>query len=329
MGLDQRLDSRSSRLNPSEQLLLRIARREPEVVSVSSFDPLRGQPPKLAAQGGDIPMLHLLGQAKSLEGQNQIVGPQKDLHVGRIGRETAGRDFGHGVGIFELAQQKLLTRPVAVKAPDCWSGQLQVGHQHPVVSVAPEGEQTLLDFVGLQSHGSSYRNEPVFCVPVKGCVSELGCLPASGERFVSSSHHLFSQRSGHLGYNHIAQSFLVEGFDDLLVVESSIQSHARAAGCNGGRQFVQDGLQKGPGLFGCMNVAGSQIHSQTQTASSFAGDDGRIRGLTMTPLGNVAHGYPFLRAIGYKRCRIGIDNSAVEKTQTSGKFRPQFVVSGL
>jgi hypothetical protein len=105
MGLDQGMDSRSSRLNPSEQLLLRIALWEPEVVSVSSFDPLRGQPPKLAAQGGDIPMLHLLGQAKRLEGQNQIVGPQKDFHVGRIGRETAGRDFGHGVGIFELAQQ--------------------------------------------------------------------------------------------------------------------------------------------------------------------------------------------------------------------------------
>src|SRR5262245_52115614 len=117
MGLDQGLDSRSSRLNLSEQLLLRIARREPEVVSVSSFDPLRGQPPKLAAQGRDIPMLYLLGQAKGLEGQNQIVGPQKNLHVGRIGQETAGRDFGHGIGIFELAQQKLLTRSVAVKAP--------------------------------------------------------------------------------------------------------------------------------------------------------------------------------------------------------------------
>ena len=110
MGLDQGLNSRSNRLNLSEQLLLRIARREPEVVSVSSFDPLRGQPPKLAAQGGDIPMLHLLGQAKRLESQDQIVGPQKDLHVGRIGRETAGGDFGHGIRIFELAQQKLLTR---------------------------------------------------------------------------------------------------------------------------------------------------------------------------------------------------------------------------
>ena len=123
MGLDQRFDSGSSRLNLSEQFLLRITRREPEVVSVSSFDPLCGQPPKLAAQGGDVPMLHLLGQAKKLEGQNQIVGPQKNLHVGRIGRETAGWDFGHSVGIFELAQQKLLTRPVAVKAPDCRSGQ--------------------------------------------------------------------------------------------------------------------------------------------------------------------------------------------------------------
>jgi hypothetical protein len=49
----------------------------------------------------------------------------------------------------------------------------------------------------------------------------------------------------------------------------------------------------------------------------------------MTPLGNVAHGYSFLRAIGYKRCGIGIDNSAVEKIQTLEKFRPQFVVSGL
>src|SRR6266545_6303398 len=225
MGLDQGLNSRSSRLNLSEQLLLRIARREPEVVSVSSFDPLRGQPPKLAAQGGDIPMLHLLGQAKRLESQDQIVGPQKDLHVGRIGPETAGGDFSHGVRIFELAQQKLLTRPVAVKAPDCRSRKLQVGHQHPVVGVAPEGEQTLLDCFGLQSHGSSYRYESMLCVPVKGCVSELGCLPASGEPLVSSGHHLFSQRSGHLGYNHIAQPLLVEGLDDCFVVESSIQSY--------------------------------------------------------------------------------------------------------
>ena len=49
----------------------------------------------------------------------------------------------------------------------------------------------------------------------------------------------------------------------------------------------------------------------------------------MTPLGNVAHGYSFLRAVGYKRCGIGIDNNAVDKTQTSEQFRPQFVVSGL
>jgi hypothetical protein len=49
----------------------------------------------------------------------------------------------------------------------------------------------------------------------------------------------------------------------------------------------------------------------------------------MTPLGNVAHGYPFLRAIGYQCGGIGIDNRAVEKIQTAEKFRPQFVVSGL
>jgi len=328
-GLDQGLDSQSSRLNLLEQLLLRIARREPEVVSVSPFDPLCGEPPELAAQGGDIPMLHRLGQTKRLEGEDQIVSPQDHFHVGRIGRETVGGDLGHGVGLFELAQQQLLTRPLAVKVPHGRSGEVQVGDERPVVRVALEGEQTLLDFCALQSHGSSYSDEAVFCVPAKRGVTELGRLPAAAELFVSSRHHLCPQRSGHFGDHDVAQPFPVEGFDDLLVVESSIQPHACATGGNRGRQLVEDRLQKSPSLFGGMNVASPQLHCQTQTASSFAGNDRCIGGLTVTALGNVALRYPFLRAVGDKRCGIGIDHRAVKQTQTGKKLRPQFVVSRL
>jgi hypothetical protein len=81
----------------------------------------------------------------------------------------------------------------------------------------------------------------VFYVPTKGCVSELGCFPTSGERLVLSRHDLFSQRSGHPGYHPIAQTSSVEGFDDLLVVEApSSRMRVRLDGMVEGSFFRMD-----------------------------------------------------------------------------------------
>lgn len=81
-------------------------------------DPFCRQPPELAAKGRDVPVLNFLRQAEELECQDQVVSPQKHLHVGRIGPEAAGRNLGHGISALQLPQQKLLKSSVAVEAPD-------------------------------------------------------------------------------------------------------------------------------------------------------------------------------------------------------------------
>lgn len=125
---DDGFDPGSGRLDLRKQFLMRVPGREPQNIAGSSLDPFCGQPPKLSAQSGDVPMLNFLGPAEELESQYQVVGPENGFHVGGIGPEAASGDLGHRIGSLELPQQKLLETPVAVESPDRRRAEIQVGH---------------------------------------------------------------------------------------------------------------------------------------------------------------------------------------------------------
>ena len=312
---NQRPDSRCCLLNLEEQILTRVFCGEHQKVAIVPFDPFGGQPPKLSAQGRDVPVLNFLWQAEELEGQHQVVSPQQHLHIGSVGQEAAGGDLGHGIGALELPQQKLLKSPVAVKTPHRWRSQSQIGDERPMVGVALESEEPLLDLFCFQRYGPAHGHKPVLLLPLQGSVEELSRFPAVSELLVSSFDHAGFQRSRHAGDNDVAQPLFVEGLDDVFVVESSIESDPSARGRHRGREFVQDQTQKIPGSRGGVDIASSQLHAQTQTVARFAGDDRSVRNLAMASFGDVTHRRAFLRTVSDQRCGIGIHNSAVEQPQ--------------
>jgi len=116
-------------------------------------------------------------------------------------------------------------------------GHVQVGDQSSVVGVVLEGEKTFLDLFGLNSGGPAHRHVSVLRFPVEGSVGKLGGLPLSSDGVVSSFDHTVLQRSVHPGYDGIAQPSCIEGFDNLSVVEGSIEPHAGTPGGDGGREF--------------------------------------------------------------------------------------------
>ena len=240
IGSNERPDFGNSLLDLEEKILPRVACWEPKDISAPMFDPFCRQPPKLSAQRGDIPMLHFFGQTQKLESQNQVVSPQECLHVGSVGPEAAGGNLGHGISTLELAEQKFLEGSVAVQMPHRLWSQLQVGDQSSVVGVVLEGEKPFLDLFGLQSCRPSHSYVSVFCFPVEGSVGKLGGLPTAGELVVSSLDHAVLQRLVHSGNDGVAQPSCIEGFDDLFVVEGSIEPHAGTLGSDGGRELVEN-----------------------------------------------------------------------------------------
>src|SRR5262245_8173902 len=166
----------------------------------------------------------------------------------------------------ELAEQKFLEGSVALQTPHCLWSQLQVGDQSSVIGVVLEGEKPFRDFFGFQSHGSAHGQISVLCFPVERSVGKLGCLRTSGKIVVSSLNHAVLQRLVHSGNDGVAQPSCIERFDDLSVVESSIEPHPGAAGSNRRRKFLQDRLQEIPCARGGVHVACSEFHPQAQTA---------------------------------------------------------------
>ena len=119
----------------------RVFLRQDQKVAIATLDPFRREPPKLSAEGGDVPVLHLRRQTQHVKGQDQVVGPQDGFQKSGVGPKTPGRDLAHGGGMLELPDQQLLKPSVAVKAPHRRWSQVQVGHHHAVVGVVLEGEE--------------------------------------------------------------------------------------------------------------------------------------------------------------------------------------------
>src|SRR5262245_35128525 len=326
IGSNNRCDFLGGLLDFQKEVLTRIRGRQDQEVAVVFSDPFGAQPPKLSTQCGNVPMLHFFGQTQKLECQDQVVSPQDHLQVGGVGPEAAGGNLGHSISTLELAEQKFLEGSVAVQTPHCLWSQLQVGDQSSVIGVVLEGEKPFLDFFGFLSHGSAHGHISVLCFPVERSLGKLGCLPTAGKIVVSSLDHAVLQRLVHSGNDGVAQPSCIEGFDNLSVVEGSIEPHPGAAGSNRGRKFLQDRLQEVPGARGGVHVARSEFHPQAQTAFALAGDDRCVRSLAMASFGDVAHRRTFLGSIGDQRCGIGIDDGTVEQAQSLEEVVTESVV---
>jgi len=180
---DQRSDSDGGSLNSGKQILPGILDRQDQEVAISPLHPF-GRKPPLAAQSGDVPLLHVRGRQKLLERPAPDRTPTGWLPCKRRGPETPGRDLAQGVRIFDLSQQKFLGASVAVKTPHRCRGQRQVGGQRSMIGVLLEGEQALLNLLGLQRYGPAQRHKTMLPVPMEGGISELARLPAPRELVV-------------------------------------------------------------------------------------------------------------------------------------------------
>src|SRR5207249_4962111 len=105
---DQRSHFGRGLLDLVEKVLPRMFHRQEQKVAIASFDPFRRKPPKLAAEGGDVPVVQFGRETKPLKSQHQVVSPQNRLQIGGVGRKPPGGDLAHGVGILEFAQQEFL-----------------------------------------------------------------------------------------------------------------------------------------------------------------------------------------------------------------------------
>ena len=329
IGSDERSDPGRHSLNLLEQLLVRVAGWKPEEVGTATFDPFGGQPPELATERGDVPVAHLLGQAQALEGAHEIVGPEHQFQVGRVGPEASGGNRRQMVGVLELSPEEFLCRSVAVAAPDRLGGQGEIGDQGAMVDVALEGKQMLLGFRRFVGDGSAHRDEPMFLLPVEGGVGELGRFPAFAEGVIPSRDHPVLEGLGHLGDNHVADPCPVEGLGDVLVVEGPIEAQAGARGRNRPGQLVQLRDQEWPGTRARRDIAGSQFRAQRQSCPAFAGEDRGVGAVAMTPLRDVAPGHPFLVAIRDEGGGVGIHDGIVTQPQTLEQIGADTVVGGF
>lgn len=275
-------------------------------------------------------MLNFLGQAKVLESQHEIVGPEDELHISCVGPETAGRDLGHEHRVFEFAEQEFLVGPVAVESPDSFGSQIQVPKNHgAMIGVALVGEKILLIFFGFESDRSADDRKMVFSFEARDGIGEFCGFPAFGKFSIAGRDHSSFQRGVHLGDNHAPQLFFVEMTDQKTIVKSSVQPEARAAAGDRGRKLSEDVYKEVPGSGRSVDIAAPKFHPQTDSGAAFAGEDWGIGRFPVPQLGDIAKHRAFLFAIDSQRGRIGVDRCAVDQIQTLEKFGPQLVVSLL
>src|SRR5947199_9152264 len=92
---DQRSHFGRGLLDLVEKVLPRIFHRQEQKVAIASFDPFRRKPPKLAAEGGDDPVVQLGREKKPLKIKHQGICPKNCFQSGRVGRNMSDKELAN------------------------------------------------------------------------------------------------------------------------------------------------------------------------------------------------------------------------------------------
>lgn len=171
----------------------------------------------------------LLRQTQVFEPVDQIVSQKNQMKMNLIGQEAVGGNTSQRETFLEFSDIQFASGSGFVKMPYVFRFEGKIGNKGmiKVIFEFPERELTFF-FLGFW-FGPAHYDEPMRPFPVVRLVSKASHLPpVFPEGMIAKVLNLFLDRLGHLDYNHVTNPFLVERFDEIVVVKPRVGANSDA-----------------------------------------------------------------------------------------------------
>ena len=206
-----------------KEFLMGVPLWQLELISSSSVNQTCRQGEQIPAQSMQSNRAPFLRQAQALEPVDQIVAQKNEMKMNLIGQETVGRDTPQRKALFELSDVQFASGPGLVKMPYVFRTQQKIGNEGMVKVILEFPERELVVFFLGFWFGAAHYDKSMRSVPVVRLISKPSHLPTIfPEGMITQVLNLFLNRLGHLGHDCVANTFLVERIDKLVVVKPRI-----------------------------------------------------------------------------------------------------------
>ena len=194
-----------------------------DLIFASRVNQTSWQIEQFSAQSMQSSRTPLLRQTQTFEPVDQIVSQQNQMKMNLIGQEAVGRNIAQGKAFFEFSDIQFASGPGFVEMPYVFRAQRKIGNKGMIKVILEFPERELIVFFLRLWFGATHYDELVWLLPVVRLVSKASHLPpVFPEGMIAKVLNLFLNRLGHLGYYHVTNPFLVERFDEFVVVKPRV-----------------------------------------------------------------------------------------------------------
>jgi hypothetical protein len=142
------------------------------------------------------------------------------MEIELIGLKTVGRNLGQSITFFQLPDSDFDCCPGSIEIPNLFCSEREIGYKD-LIAVAFQSEKRQLFGVFLGEGAADYYKTMRF-LPPERFVEKLGCSPVFLEPVITKIPYFVFDRTSHLGYDDIANAFLVQRLDKFVIEETRI-----------------------------------------------------------------------------------------------------------
>ena len=154
------------------------------------------------------------------------------MEIELVGLETVGWNLGQGVTFFQLSDGDFDRCPGPIEIPNLFRSEWEIGYKD-LIGVTLQSEKSQL-FGVLLGEGATDYYKTMRLLPPERFVGKLGCSPVLLEPLITKGSYFLSDRTGHLGYDDIANPLLIQRLRKFLIEKNRIGSHSGAGDVPGG-----------------------------------------------------------------------------------------------
>jgi hypothetical protein len=146
------------------------------------------------------------------------------MEIELVGLETVGWNLGQGVTFFQLSDGDFDRCPGPIEIPNLFRSEWEIGYKD-LIGVTLQSEKSQL-FGVLLGEGATDYYKTMRLLPPERFVEKLGCSPVLLEPVITKGSCFLSDRTGHLGYDDIANPLLIQRLDKFVIEKTGIGSYS-------------------------------------------------------------------------------------------------------
>jgi hypothetical protein len=146
------------------------------------------------------------------------------MEIELIGLETVGRNLGQSITFFQFPDNDFDRCPGPIKIPNLFCSEREIGDKNLIaVTLQSEKRQLFGVFLG---EGAADNHKTMRFLPPERFVEKLGYSPVFLEPVITEGSYFVSDRTGHLGYDDIANPLLIQRVDKFVIEKTGIGSYS-------------------------------------------------------------------------------------------------------